>query len=523
MPAAQNLKLLLTNMNTLSLILGDQLNYKHSWTAHVSTSNTFIIMEMRQETDYVPHHAQKVIGFFAAMYNYANYLRKLGHKVIHLPINHPENKQTLAGNLTYWAAKLQCTHFRYQLPDEYRLNEQLSNWCAASGLSCTVADTEHFYTTRTDLALMFPNGKAPLMETFYRNMRKRFNVLMNNDKPEGGQWNFDTDNRNPYKGADPIPLPLIRTKDYSVIWQEIQTAGIKTIGEPMADKYPWPTTCRESVEILRYFITTLLPLFGKYQDAMHTASWSMWHSRLSFSLNTKMLAPQEVVDAAVAAWHTSPTTISLAQVEGFVRQILGWREYVRGIYWLKMPDYATTNFFNNTATLPTWFWSGHTRMKCLSVAIGQSLKYAYAHHIQRLMLTGNFALLAGIHPALVDEWYLGIYIDAIEWVEMPNTRGMSQFADGGFMATKPYVSAAAYINKMSNYCKSCYYKPDVRIGPQACPFNSLYWSFLLRHTPQLASNRRMAVMLNMAAKMTQSEKDAILAQADKYLNNMNEL
>jgi deoxyribodipyrimidine photolyase-related protein len=251
--------------------------------------------------------------------------------------------------------------------------------------------------------------------------------------------------------------------------------------------------------------------------------WSLYHSRISFSMNVKMISPQEVIERAIEEWKKRPTEIEFNQLEGFVRQIIGWREYMRGIYWLKMPEYATMNFFNNQEKLPDWFWTGKTKMNCMKDAINQSLNYAYAHHIQRLMITGNFALLAGIDPDEIDAWYLGIYIDAIEWVEITNTRGMSQFADGGIVGTKPYVSSASYIDKMSHYCGTCFYKKALKTGEKSCPFNSLYWNFYDRNEDKLAKNPRIGMMYNVWRKMKPEDKSSLLEQADYYLKNINEL
>jgi deoxyribodipyrimidine photolyase-related protein len=275
--------------------------------------------------------------------------------------------------------------------------------------------------------------------------------------------------------------------------------------------------------LLDFFVAECLPLFGTYEDAMSPTEWSIYHSRLSFSMNTKMISPLEVINKAVEAWESNPEKITINQLEGFVRQILGWREYMRGIYWMKMPEFAKLNYFKNQAKLPDWYWTGKTKMNCLKHSISQSLQYAYAHHIQRLMITGNFALLAGVNPDEVDAWYLGIYIDALDWVEITNTRGMSQFADGGIIGSKPYVSSASYIDKMSHYCGSCYYDKAKKVGDRACPFNSLYWNFYDRNANLLAKNPRIGMMYNVWNKMLPNVKSEILAQAEYYLKNINEL
>ncbi len=508
---------------TLRLILGDQLNYNHSWYNTIEPQVCYVLMEVRQETDYAKHHIQKVTGFFAAMYNFVEYLQKKGHQVIHYKINDPANQQDIGKNCLALIEAQSFQHFEYQLPDEYRLDAYLKTFVSSLKISSACSDTEHFYTTRSELGELFKGKKTYLMETFYRQMRRLHNVLMEGKNPEGGQWNFDSDNRNPYKGADVVPPPFLFKHNYKSIEKEIKKAGIQTIGTMEADAFFWPTSREQSLQLMRYFHQHFLPLFGKYQDAMHTKYWSLYHARLSFSLNTKMISPTEVVNAAIATWRANSPTISLAQIEGYVRQILGWREYMRGIYWAQMPNYKTLNFFNHERALPTWYWNGNTKMNCLKHAIQQSLTQAYAHHIQRLMVTGNFALLAGIHPNAVDEWYLGIYIDAIEWVEITNTRGMSQYADGGIVGSKPYVSGSGYISKMSNYCQTCYYDKTKKTGERACPFNSLYWHFYERHRTLLAKNPRIGMMYRILDKMEPAEKAAVLEQAEQYLEHINEL
>ncbi len=504
-------------MKTLRLILGDQLNYKHSWYGSKSDEVYYVLMEMRQETDYTKHHVQKIIGFFAAMYNFAQFLKKQGHNVIHLKINDEENTQILTQNLDWIIGKYAIQRFEYQQPDEYRLDKQLKIYCQGLTFATQFFDTEHFYTTRTELAAFFEGKKTFIMESFYRNMRKKHDVMMIGAEPEGDKWNFDAANRKPFKGnTNQIPT-LAFEHDYRDILAEIDKSGIVYFGENMAEAFVWPTTRKESIQALDFFLKYLFANFGNYEDAMNSQHWALFHSRLSFAMNVKMISPKEVVGAAVGYWRANPTKISIEQCEGFVRQVLGWREYMRGIYWAKMPEFATLNYLNHERKLPAWFWTGQTKMQCLSHAIGQSLKYAYAHHIQRLMITGNFALLAGVSPDELDEWYLGIYIDAIEWVEITNTRGMSQFADGGIVGTKPYVSSANYIDKMSNYCGSCSYDKKLKAGPTACPFNSLYWHFYERNRNLLEKSPRIGMSYQLLNKMAIDDKAVIMAQAEQYL------
>ncbi|MGV3767485.1 MAG: cryptochrome/photolyase family protein [Chitinophagaceae bacterium] len=506
---------------TLRLILGDQLNYKHSWFREKNDAVVYLIMEMKQETGYVLHHAQKLIGFFAAMYNFAAYLRKQGHNVIHLMINDPANTQDLTGNILQFLKKENADAFEYMYPDEYRLDQQLKALEKQLSIPVNAVDTEHFYTTRDELGAFFGN-RTPLMERFYRAMRQKYGILLSMDgAPEGGNWNFDKENREPFKAKHQLPDHKLFSHDYSGIWKEIQQAEIDSFGKPDEQKFSWPTTRKQSLEVVKYFMKYLLPSFGKYQDAMQTEHAFLYHARISFALNTKMIAPAEVVNMAIAEWKKKHA--DLASVEGFIRQILGWREFMRGIYWWKMPGYAGLNKLQHKTKLPEWFWTGNTKMNCLRCVITQSLDTAYAHHIQRLMVSGNFLLLAGIDPDAVDQWYLGIYIDAIEWVEITNTRGMSQFADGGIVGTKPYVSSAAYINKMSDYCKNCHYKATVKTGEGSCPFNSLYWHFFNRHRQSMDKNPRLGMVYKTWDKMSADKKEALLLQADAYLDKLNEL
>jgi deoxyribodipyrimidine photolyase-related protein len=508
---------------TLRLILGDQLNAAHSWFRQPDGRVTYVIMEIRQETDYVKHHIQKVASFFAAMRAFADHLRRQRHGVIYLRLDDPENRQTIRGNILHLIQAKGFRRFEYLLPDEHRLDGQLQELGASLTVPCAVRDTEHFLAERRELQTMFAGKKRFLMESFYRRMRKRFDVLMEGPKPAGGDWNFDAENRMPYDGRVPIPEPLVFGNDVSGIVDMIRRAKVKTFGEIEPRRLIWPIDRPQALKLLGAFVADGLPHFGTYQDAMTVKSWSLFHCRLSFALNTKILHPMEVIDAAVNAWKENPKRVAIRQVEGFVRQILGWREYMRGVYWALMPGFAEMNFFGHNRPLPDCYWTAETRMRCMAAAIGQSLRHAYAHHIQRLMVTGNFALLAGIHPDEVDAWYLGIYIDAVQWVEMPNTRAMSQFADGGVVATKPYASSANYLRKMSDYCSACAYDFKKKHGEGACPFNSLYWDFYARHREKLSANPRIGMMYRTWDRMAASERKLILRQAQVYRDDLNTL
>ena len=491
-------------MTTLRLILGDQLNAAHPWIREKREDVLYVMAELRQEGTYVRHHAQKLIGFLAAMRAFAAALQKAGHRVHYVRITDPDASLDFVALLQKLARQHGATALAFQLPDEWRLDRQLDGLEAATGLPVTVHDTQHFYTTREDVGTFF-GRKQWRMEWFYREMRRRHGLLLEADgEPVGGQWNFDADNREKWKGDPPAPVFPQRTRDLRAVWADIQAAGLPHFGNPRAEAFPWPVTRAEARADLRDFIAHRLPHFGRYQDAMSSASPMLFHARLSFALNTKMLSPREVVEAALAAWRDDPARYPLPAVEGFVRQIIGWREYVRGVYWARMPAYAQENYFEAKAPLPDFFWTGDTELNCLRQAITQSLEWSYAHHIQRLMVTGNYALLAGLDPDAVDAWYLGIYIDALEWVELPNTRGMALCADGGFVASKPYAAGGAYLKRMGDYCKDCRFDPAGK-GDKACPLTTLYWDFMRRHPEKLKRFPRLwPVLKNARARPPQN-------------------
>jgi deoxyribodipyrimidine photolyase-related protein len=506
------------------LVLGDQLNHSHPWYRYVDDEVIFVMMEVRSETDYVQHHIQKVIAIFDSMRNFAEELKSQGHNVHYIKINDPENKPTITENLSQICKCHSVKELHYQLPDEYRLDEELKQLESTIGIPTFSVDSFHFLTSRVELGEFFNGKKSYLMESFYRYMRVKHQILIDNfGNPIGGKWNFDQDNRNKVPKNHSIQAVPLMSKNVSNMVEEIKLAGIKTIGQISPDKFSWNTTRSEALSLLEDFVSIALPFFGTLQDAMTENHWYLYHSRLSFALNVKLISPKEVIERVEFAYRETEGLYELNQIEGFIRQILGWREYMRGVYWAQMPEYSRLNYFQNKRPLPAWFWNGNTKMNCLKHAISQSLEKAYAHHIQRLMVTGNFALLSGIHPDEVDNWYLGIYIDAFEWVEITNTRGMSQFADGGIVGSKPYVSSASYIHKMSDYCENCFYKHDLKVGETACPFNSLYWNFFDEHADKLRSNPRLGMMLNVWNKMSNDNRAAILLQASKYLKQIETL
>lgn len=509
-------------MKTLRLILGDQLNIKHSWFKQVNPDVFYCIFEMQQETNYVTHHIQKIIGFFAAMRQFASDITSKGHQVIYYKINELNNTQDLVKNLSNIINANQISCFEYIYPDEYRLDEQLLNYSKTLSIQVNRVAAEHFYTTRIELATFFKGKKQYLMESFYRYMRVKHQILLIANQPEGGKWNYDKSNRNKWDENDKIPSAKYFNNEVSQVVNDIKQANIKTIGMFNGNTFTYPITRVQALEQLKYFCEALLIHFGDYQDAMHTQETYLFHSRLSFALNLKLISPKDVVTSVLNYYRAKKDFIHISQVEGFIRQIIGWREYMRGMYWMLMPNYKTTNELKNYNKLPDFYWTGKTKMNCLKHAITNSLNNGYAHHIQRLMITGNYALLTQTHPDEVDDWYLGIYVDAIEWVQLTNTRGMSQYADGGIIATKPYISSGSYIHKMSNYCETCFYKKDEKTGLKACPFNALYWNFLDENRQKLQTNYRMKLMYSVLDKISINDLEKIKDRANHIIQNPND-
>ncbi|TAF43683.1 MAG: cryptochrome/photolyase family protein [Sphingobacteriales bacterium] len=510
--------------NTLKLILGDQLNSQHSWYKTPNTNTTFLMMEIMPEQEYVKHHIQKIIGFFSAMRCFARTLKANGHKVIYLTLDDTDNLQSFEANIIQAIKTYNIQNFAYQLPDEYRLDVLLKSIGESLNLAVEVFDTEHFYTQRNDVKEFFADKKQFLMESFYRDMRKKHHILMDDaNKPMGGKWNFDHENRKKYDGKIPLKPHLKFERDETEILNIIRAMQVKYFGNVDIKHFELPQSRKHMLTLLAYFCDQLLPAFGTYEDALLKNHLTLFHSKLSFGLNLKLISPQEVVQTVIAKYVQNPYLITIAQVEGFIRQVIGWREYMRGIYWAKMPEFAQLNFFENNRKLPHWFWTGEVKMSCMQHCINNSLDKSYAHHIQRLMVIGNFALLAGCNPSEVDAWYLGVYADATEWVQITNTRGMSQYADGGIVGSKPYVSSANYIDKMSDYCKTCVYDKTKKYGENACPFNSLYWNFYHKHQNKLKNNQRIGMMLNLIDKMDKDELGKILNKAEAHLQNIENL
>lgn len=505
----------------LRLILGDQLNSSHSWFQEKNQSHyLYVMMEIQSETNYVLHHHQKIVAFFAAMRNFAEELKTRGMQVFYFKINAQENQQSFEKNIEYLQNKFSIEGLQYQLPDEFRLYHEFKKFKSIFPFEVKTFDTEHFYCSLNEIADLGKEKKYFLLENFYRHLRKKHQVLVVNDKPFGGKWNFDAENRNKWKNEVPITEYLQFGNDVSAIVNDLEEKKINTFGKKVKVSN-YPKSRAQALEQLAYFLENLLPHFGTYQDAMHTDERMLFHSNLSFAMNVKMISPKEVVQATENYFYHNQEKITISQVEGFIRQILGWREYVRMVYWNTYKEMKPSNYLEHKKSLPSVFWTGKSRMNCVAHCAQNSLDNAYAHHIQRLMVLGNYALLMETHPDEVDAWYLGVYVDAIEWVQLPNTRGMSQFADGGIVATKPYISSANYIDKMSNFCTTCTYDKKTKTEENSCPFNSLYWHFLDKNRTKFENNQRMKMMYALWNKMDKNELVKVNQRANFLIENRN--
>ncbi len=496
----------------LILIAGDQLTPTIAALRQADrTTDTVVMAEVMAEASYVRHHPQKIALVLAAMRHFAADLERDGWRVAYTRLDDPANTQSLPGELLRRAAETGRAEVVATRPGEWRLIAALQD----TPLTVMLLPDDRFLCSEAEFARWAEGRKQLRMEFFYREMRRKTGLLMQGDQPAGGQWNFDHDNRKPAKPDLFRPRPLRFAPD------AITEGVLALVGARFPDNFGtlhpfgWATTRAEALAALDHFITQALPTFGAEQDAMLASDPTLSHALLSPYLNLGLLGPLEVCQRAEAEWQQGRAPLNA--VEGFIRQILGWREFVRGVYFLEGPGYSARNALGHTRALPPLYWGADTRMACLSHAIGQTRNMAYAHHIQRLMVAGNFALLAGVDPGQVHEWYLSVYVDAFEWVEAPNTVGMSQFADGGVVGSKPYVSSGAYIDRMSDYCAGCRYRVKDKVGPDACPFNLLYWHFLLRHRDRFQANPRMAQMYRTWDKMTAPHRHRVLAEADAFL------
>jgi deoxyribodipyrimidine photolyase-related protein len=503
----------------LVLVLGDQLDVQSSALQGFDASQDVVWMaEVSEESTHVWSAKQRIAVFLCAMRHFAHSLRALGLPLDYTRLDDADNAGSLALELGKAIARLRPSALVLCAPGDWRVLQSLRAVAKAHGLPLDVRDDTHFFSTVREFASYAQNKKQIRLEYWYRELRRKHHILMEGDAPVGGQWNFDADNRQAFGKAGPQNLPPPSRFVPDATSQEVLALVNQRFAQHpgSVDSFAWPVTRAQALEALRMFIEQRLPLFGKYEDAMWAGQACLYHSQLSCALNLKLLNPREVVQTAVQAYDSGHAP--LAAVEGFVRQILGWREYVRGIYWLHMPDYLERNALQAQAALPAWYWTGQTDMACLKDAITQTLEHGYAHHIQRLMVTGLYALLLGVKPQSVHRWYLSVYVDAVECVELPNTLGMSQFGDGGLMASKPYVASGKYIQRMSNHCAGCAYDPAQSTGPKACPFTTLYWDFLARHEDLLQQNPRMAMQLKNLARLDASARASIAAQASAHRN-----
>ncbi len=504
---------------TLIPLFADQLSHELSSLVISNPENSIILMmEVEAETKTVPHHRKKLIFLFSAMRHFAKELEESGWAVDYVRLNNPENTGSFASEIERAVDRHDISQIRVCEPSEHRVMDMIMGWEKHLSLPITITPDYRFLATHGEFNAWAEGRKQYRMEFFYREMRKKTGLLMDGDAPVGGKWNFDSENRKTAKGDLFMPTPLSFEPDS--ITQEVLKMVMEHYPDRFgsADGFNFAVTRAQAKEALGHFVKNALPFFGDYQDAMLSGEPFLYHSLLSMYLNVGLVAPLEVCEAVEEAYRKGKVPLNAA--EGYIRQIIGWREYIRGIYWLKMPGYTEENALGASRALPDFYWTGETDMHCMSEAIGQTVKYAYAHHIQRLMITGNFALLIGVDPKQIHEWYLAVYVDAFEWVELPNTLGMSQYADGGLLSSKPYASSGAYINRMSNYCKSCKFDVKEKLGDSACPFNSLYWHFISRNENKLSANNRMSLAYRNLRKMDEAYLKLLLAQAEDFLSRL---
>lgn len=499
----------------LVLVLGDQLDARSAAFDGFDAARDAVWMaEVGEESTHVWSGKPRIALFLSAMRHFRDELRSRGWRVFYRELDDPENRGSLAAELAAAVARERPERLIVVEAGEWRVAELLTRVAVEAPVALEVRPDRHFFASRSDFATHAEGRKQLRMEFFYREMRRRHGVLLDGQgEPEGGQWNFDRDNRGSFGAHGPgdVPPPRRFAPD-SVTREVLALVERRFAGHPGSlAAFDWPVAAEQAKAALDDFVAHRLPRFGEFQDAMWTAEPWLYHSRLSAAMNLKLLDPREVVGAAERAYREG--RVPLASAEGFIRQVLGWREYVRGIYWRSMPGYLERNELGAREPLPAFYWTGEVPMACLRDALRQTLDLGYAHHIQRLMVTGLYALLLGVDPRRVHEWYLAVYVDAVEWVELPNTLGMSQYADGGAMASKPYVATGKYIQRMSNCCAGCRFDPAQAHGAKACPFTTLYWDFLQRHEARLAGNQRMALQVKNLARLAPAVRRQIAAQA----------
>ncbi|WP_101927672.1 MULTISPECIES: cryptochrome/photolyase family protein [Luteimonas] len=503
----------------LIVVLGDQLDASASAFDGAEPAHDVIWMaEVAEESTHVWSAKARTALFLSAMRHFAQDRRAEGWNVQYRALDDADNSGNLGAELASAIARLRPRTVRLTAPGDWRVLQLIRAATAAADVPLVIAPDRHFYCDVRAFADWAREQRELRLESFYRHLRRRHGVLMDGDAPAGGRWNFDPENRAPFDRQGPGVVPPPPRVEPDAITRDVldlvRTRFADHPGE--LEPFAWPVTRAEALHVLDHFIDERLPAFGRWQDALWPDAPWLWHSQIASALNLKLLNPREVVGAVEAAWRAGRAP--LAAAEGYIRQILGWREYVRGVYWTQMPRYADTNVLQANGDLPGFYWTGDAPMPCLADALRQTLSLGYAHHIQRLMVIGLYAQLLGVEPAQVHRWFLAVYVDAVEWVEMPNVLGMSQFADGGLMSSKPYIASGRYIERMSAgaFCRQCRFDPGQRTGPRACPYTRLYWDFMLRHEALLADNPRMRPQLRSLERLDDAERTIIRDEAAQW-------
>ena len=503
----------------LRVVLGDQLSRDVAALRGLDPARDTVLMaEVMRENTHVPHHRQKIVLVLSAMRHFAHALRAEGVAVDYVALEDPGNTGDLVGEIGRAITRHSPDRVVLTEPSEWRVRREMEALAAAADRPVDILEDDRFFASHARFAAWARGRRGWRMEHFYREMRREHGLLMDGDQPTGGEWNFDPENRKRLP-AGLAPPPRARFAPDAVT-RDVMALVARRFPDHFGglEAFGWPVTRVDALAALEDFLTRGLPGFGDYQDAMKADAPFLFHSLLAPALNLGLLSPREVCAAAEAEWRAGRAPLNA--VEGFIRQILGWREYVRGVYWTLMPGYAEANALDAHRPLPDFYWTGRTSLRCVREAVTTTAAHAYSHHIQRLMVTGNFALLAGVAPREIERWYLAVYADAFEWVEMPNTLGMAVFADGGQMASKPYAASGAYIDRMSDFCGGCAYDVKQKTGPKACPFNYLYWAFLIRNQARLSGNPRLAMPYRTLAGWPQARKDALVAEAEAYLDGL---
>jgi len=504
-------------VRNLVLVLGDQLSERSSAFDGLDRSADAVWMaEVPEESKHVWSSKPRAAMFLSAMRHFRGTLRRRRIRCFYRQIDDPDNRGSFAEELGRCVRRCRPAGLIVVEPGEYRVREELLRAARRLGVPLEVRCDRSFLCSHEAFAEHADGRKQLRMEYFYRQMRRRLNVLVDAaGRPEGGRWNYDASNRRSFGRAGPGDVP----RAMSFAPDRVTRGATAAVNSVLPDhpgsleSFDWPVTPHQASEALAEFVGNRLASFGTFQDAMWIGRPFLYHSRLSAAMNLKLLDPRRAIAATEQAYRDGHVPLNAA--EGFIRQILGWREYVRGVYWRFMPEYLEGNALGARAALPAFYWTGETEAACLREVITQTLRFGYAHHIQRLMVTGLFALLLGVDPREVHRWYLAVYVDAVEWVELPNTLGMSQYADGGVMASKPYVATGKYIDRMSDYCRTCRFRPADATGQGACPFTTLYWDFLMRHERTLASNARMRLQLRNLRRLSRADRRDIKAAARK--------